>query len=155
MAKFIPLPNVVDLPDVVLFHKTHPRDQRLLLQVPTGPDTAETYVIRLDQPSAPAGEYDPRQDHKGWMRRLPNSQGLTDMLALEAHVAYYPQRGGVVMPLEDPDTIPWMTKVVALARREGHSPFQRYFARRAVKARTLPQPYLRTALRNKPGGAEW
>jgi len=155
MAKLIPLPRYDELPEVVVFHRTHPTEQRITLQVPIGPESSETYVIRMDQQSAPSGEYDPRTDHNGWLKRLNNYQGLMDALALEAHVAYYPHRNGTVMPLEDPDTIPWMRKVVALARREGHSPFDKYFRKRSKRGRLMSVPPLRSALQKRPGGAPW
>ena len=150
MAKPIPLPNVQDLPRVVIFHRNHPSSQCLLMHIPTGPESAETYPIQLDQKSPPAGEYDPRHDHKGWIKRLPNSQGLMDRLSYEMHVSYYPHDGGCVMPLEDPDAIPWIRQALALARREGYGVFDQYFNRRRAYNRTLPRPNLQRMLAMSP-----
>lgn len=156
MAKLIPLPRIEELPEVVLFHRNHPSDQRLMLQVPTGPETAETYIIRLDQRKPEAGKYDPRLDHKGWIKRLPNSQALTDLLMYEMHVAYYPHKGGTVMKLDDPDTIPYMTQVVALARRSRTTPFDKLLKRRTQRTRLVaPMSSFRQSLMRRPGGMTW
>lgn len=145
MAKQIPLPRYEELPEVVLFHRDDPRDTRLLLHVPTGPDSGETHIIDLAQPSAPIGEYDPRTDHKGWVRRLPNSRGLMDKLAIEPHVAYYYSRGGTVMVLDNPDLIPWLRIALAMARREAApNSMQSMFERRQIRARQHgPSPFRR------------
>ena len=160
MAKLIPLPRVEDLPDVVVFHRDHPSAQRFMLQVPTGPDGAETYLIRLDQPKQIPGSYDPRTDHKGWMDRLPNSQALMDRLSYEMHVAYYPNHGGTVLTLENPDEIPWVREAFAGAYMAANGGPCGALARRqpppSIRARTMPLPMLRTALGGRvPRGMSW
>lgn len=141
MGKIIPLPKLADLPEVVLFHCTHPADPRLTLQVPTGTEDAETYVVRMND-----------SDHKQWIERLPNSLALRDRLSIEKHVAYYPHRNGTVMTLEDPYEIPWVAKAFAVARAQRSSPLEGFFNRRRMRNRTLPAPTLKRALR---GGASW
>jgi len=136
MAKSIPLPKLAELPEVVLFHRSHPSDQQLLLHVPIGGDVAETYPVRLD-----------RTEHKQWMDRLPNSQALRDRLTYEMHVAYYPHKNGTVMNLVDPDELPWIRKVFATARMStGESRSDRYFRSRGQRHSRLPQSRFRTSL---------
>ena len=158
MSTLIPLPHVDQLPDVIVFHRDHPSAQRLMIQLPTGQDEAETYVIRLDQPKPEPGAYDPRTDHKGWMQRLPNSQALMDLLSYEMHVAYYPNHGGAVMMLEDPDEVSWVRQAFEMAHMAGggglHSLTTR--APAPLRARTMPLPPLRTALGGRvPRGRSW
>ena len=156
MAKFIPLPNYADLPEVVLFHRSHPSDQRLMLQVPTGPESAETYIIRLDQPSAEPGKYDPRNDHKGWIKRLPNSQALMDKLACDMHVAYYYSHSGTVMTLEDPDQIPWMTQVIAMAHHTaGEGPYEKMHQKRALRSKHPMVSAFRNSVSASAGRQSW
>lgn len=157
MAKQIPLPKIVDLPQVVVFHRNHPVEQQLLLHIPTGPETGETYIIRLDQPKPPTGEYDPLRDHKGWVKRLPNSQALMDLLAYEMHVAYYPHKGGTVIALDDPDEVSWLRVAFALAREgRGSNSFDHYFTKRRVQLRgPMMPPRLRRALGRRPGVSAW
>ena len=160
MSKLIPLPRVEELPEVVLFHRQHPSDQRLLLHVPTGPDGGETYIILLDQEAPPPGHYDPRTDHKGWVKRLPNSQALLDRLSYDMHVSYYPHKGGTVMSLEDPDEIPWVQQALSLAHQSGggtnNSPLEKRLRERNIRARrpAVASP-LRAALGRRPGGSAW
>ena len=161
MAKLIPLPRYEELPEVILFHRSHPSDPRLLLQVPTGPDSAETFVLNLEQRPMPVGEYDPRTDHKGWVKRLPNSQALLDKLAIEPHVAYYHSRGGSSMVLDNPDEIPWVRKVMTLARLQTAqgSMMEGLLTRRAKRTLSrLPSP-LRQSIDGRNnlgyGGVAW
>lgn len=158
MAKLIPLPRYEELPEVCLFHRSRPDSQRMLLQVPTGPETAETYVLDLSQRTPSAAEYDPRTDHKGWVERLPNSRALMDKLSYERHVAYYPKRGGIVMELDDPDNISWVQFAMMLARRfmTDSSSIEGFFARRQLQSRMpLRASALRQSLQLRPGGATW
>lgn len=132
---------------MVLFHRSHPSDARILLQVPTGQETAETYVIDMDQRPAPVGEYDPRTDHKGWVERLPRSRELLDKLSCDPHVAYYPSNGGASMVLDNPDEIPWVAKVMAFARMQGNGQtMDSYFARRRAGSRQMPMLPVRAAV---------
>jgi len=105
------------------------------MQVPTGPDDGETYIVRLDE-----------TEHRLWLERLPNSQALRDRLSYEMHVAYYPQHGGTVMTLEDPDEIPWVRVAFAAAHQAVDSPMAKLFARRSMRRNRLPRPQLRDAL---------
>jgi hypothetical protein len=134
MGKFIPLPKLVDLPEVVLFHHEHPSDRRLLLQVPTGPDDGETYIVRLDE-----------TEHRLWFERLPNYKALRDRLSYEMHVAFYPQ-SGTVMTLEDPDEVHWVQQAFAAAHQTTQNPISGMFARRSLRRNRIPRPQLRTAL---------
>jgi len=130
-----------------------------LVQVPTSQDDAETYVIRLDQPKHEPGTYDPRTDHKGWMKRLPNSQALMDRLSYEPHVSYYPNHGGSVLTLENPDEIPWVREAFAMAHQASNAgAFAGTVSRPppSIRARTMPLPALRTALGGRvPRGQGW
>jgi len=143
MGKNLPLPKSADLPEVVVFHRSDPSDQRLMLQVPTGTEESETYLVRLD-----------KSEHRQWVGRLTNSQALMDRLSFEMHVAYYPHRNGTVMTLEDPYEIPWLAKVLAHARAQQSSPMAGYFSKRQMRQRTLPVPALKRALGAR-GGAQW
>lgn len=141
---------------MVLFHRNHPAASRVLLQVPTGPETAETFVIDLNQLSQRSGEYDPRTDHKGWMKRLPNSQALMDKLACDPHVAYYIRRNGTSMVLENPDEIPWVRQVMAMARMEApDSAVEARFRQREVRTQSRAPSLLRRLLGLRPGGVSW
>ena len=136
MAKSIPLPKLTDLPEVVVFHRNHPAEQRLLLHVPTSISTGETYPVRLDV-----------SEHKQWLNRLPNNKVLLDKLMYEMHVAYYPHKAGTVMPLTDPDEIPWVRQVFAAASvGQGKSTLDKHFAMRTTRHKQLPAPALHTAL---------
>ena len=140
MAKSIPLPKLDDLPQVVVFHRNHPAEQRLLLQVPTGAEEAETYIVRLDQ-----------TEHRLWLERLPNYKKLRDRLAYEMHVAFYPQHGGAVMTLEDPNELSWTQVAFASAHGNHTHPLARRFAQRGMRRRMLPRPRLRSALQSGGG----
>jgi hypothetical protein len=158
MAKPIPLPRYEELPEVVLFHRSHPASPRLLLQVPTGPDTSETYLIDMAQPPAPVGEYDPRTDHKGWVERLPGGRALMDKLACDMHVAYYHSRNGTSMVLEDPDQIPWVRQIMAMARigSPDVGGVDAYFNRRSRQVAMMqPSPLRRSLATPRFGGASW
>ena len=50
--KRLDLPKIGDLPKMVLFHRDHPAEPRVVLQIPNEDRTdAETYVLRMDRPS--------------------------------------------------------------------------------------------------------
>jgi hypothetical protein len=117
------------------------------MQVPTGADSSETYVIDVAQKPAPVGMYDPRTDHKGWLERLPRSRELQDKLACDPHVAYYYSRGGQSFTLENPDEIPWVAQAVAFARMTaGNQTFDRHFTQRRMVAKQSPVLPMRVAL---------
>ena len=92
MAVSLPLPDPIGLPKVVLFHREHPSEPILTLQVPNpGATDSETYLVRLD-----------REAHRRWMERLKEHRRLMDLLTMEMHVAYEPGDGSV-RPLADLD----------------------------------------------------
>lgn len=153
----IPLPSLAELPKVVVFHRTHPTSPRILMRVPTGPDRAESYVLRLDQVSQPPGTYNPALDHHGWLKRLPNSKDLLHKLTYEMNVAYYPHDGGCIYPLTDPDEVPWVRQIMIHARQENtNGPLGRMVEgnKRRRTAKTMAKPSLHTAIsRSRPRGA--
>ena len=106
MATLVPLPAVSELPKVVVFHRQHPNEPVLVVQVPTG-DTEEfeTYRLRMDQP-----------DHKRWLAALPNARDLTYKLTYEAHLAYFPHDGGMCTRLEDVEAPSGLQRVIAQMR---------------------------------------
>ena len=143
---------------MVLFHRAHPASPRLLLQVPTGPEAAETYIIDLNQRPPPVGEYDPRTDHKGWVERLPGSKALMDKLTCDMHVAYYCSRNGTSMVLQDPDEIPYVRMAVESMRMMApDQSMDAYFARRPHLVDQRQPSRLRQSLARPRfgGGATW
>lgn len=106
MAVQLPLPEPSGLPEQVLFHREHPSDPMLLLQVPNpGATDSETYVIRLDNPK-----------HNTWVERLKGSRWLRDLLQMEMHVVYEPATGRM-QALRDLDEPPPFAQDVTEARR--------------------------------------
>lgn len=137
MAKSIPLPKLEDLPEVVVFHRSHPSDRQLLLHVPTSQSTGETYPVRLDI-----------IEHKQWVDRLPNSQALRDRMTYDMHIAYYPHKCGTIMSLEDPDEIPWIRQAFGMARvARRESRVDSYFNSRNFKRKMMPMSNIRQSLR--------
>jgi len=106
VATALPLPKHADLPDLVVFHRDHPSDPVLTMQVPVNEarSSFETYLIRLDQ-----------EAHKGWFERLPGATELRDRLTYEMHVAYSPQTGHL-QEMEDVDAVSYPQQAVAYAR---------------------------------------
>jgi len=99
------LPEPDGLPPVVVFHREHPSEPLLVLQVPDpGAEDSETYMIRLD-----------RSAHRTWMERLPAGKRLLYILQMEMHVAYEPATGAV-HPLQDLDEVPRFAREFAEAR---------------------------------------
>lgn len=106
MAKIIPLPAFSALPKVVIFHREHPAEPLIVMQVPTGDsEEFETYRIRLD-----------RAEHKEWMRHLPNARNLSYKLTCEAHLVYFPHDEGTVLPLDDAEDLPVLREAIAKMR---------------------------------------
>jgi hypothetical protein len=109
MANLVPLPAVADLPKVVIFHRTDPREPMLVMQVPKagGSEEFETYRLRLD-----------KADHKRWMSRLPNARDLAYKLTFEPHLAYFPQDGGTAVRLEDVGAPSYIQNAIAQMRNK-------------------------------------
>jgi hypothetical protein len=106
MGTVIPLPAYSALPKVVIFHREHPSEPLIVMQVPTGDSEAfETYRIRLD-----------RAEHKEWMRHLPNARNLSYQLTCESHLVYFPHDSGTVLPLDDAEDLPVLRAVIAKMR---------------------------------------
>lgn len=106
MAVKLRLPEIEGLPPVVVFHREHPADPMLILQVPSpGATDSETYRIRLD-----------RAEDRAWMERLKGSRFLQDMLMMEMHVAYEPGTGAIT-PLPDEDAPSFVEEVLGHARQ--------------------------------------
>ncbi len=142
MAVQLKLPDPAGLPHVVLFHREHPADPILILQVPDpGAEESETYLIRLDRPA-----------HRTWMLGLGNGGRLLDMLQMEMHVAYSPGDGGM-RPLRDLDEPPPLAQTFDEARKMAtHSAMRERFMRRPS---TLPPAMSRFRMRlmgRHPGG---
>ena len=105
MAVQLRLPEREGLPSVVIFHREHPADPMLVLQVPNpGATDSETYRIRLD-----------READQAWVDGLKGSRYLQDMLSMEMHVAYEPATGAIT-PLPDLDAPHPMAETLAQAR---------------------------------------
>ncbi|HUX14823.1 MAG TPA: hypothetical protein VMW52_00025 [Phycisphaerae bacterium] len=96
MAILVPLPAYSALPKVVIFHREHPSEPLIVMQVPTGDsEEFETYRVRLDH-----------KEHKEWMRHLPNARNLAYQLTCESHLVYFPHNEGTVLPLDDAEELP-------------------------------------------------
>jgi len=103
MAKLVPLPPVSELPKVVIFHRAHPSEPVLVMQVPTGDtDDFQTYRLRMDN-----------TEHKRWLSRLPDARNLTYKLTCELHLAYFPHDGGQCLPMEDAEEPSRLMRVMA------------------------------------------
>jgi hypothetical protein len=84
VATKVPLPRYNALPELVIFHREHPAEPQVILQVPTNEDRtdSQTYIIRMDN-----------EADVGWVEGLPNSRDLRDLLTMTMHVAYCPRTG--------------------------------------------------------------
>ena len=144
MGKRLPLPVISTLPEVVLFHRDHPTDPRVTLQIPNRFKTdGESYIVRLDQ-----------ADDKHWMDCLPNSAQLLYTLTMEQHVAYYPATGHqqIIPDLDAPTPV---EAAVAEARQlNSRSPVDdRMEARKRLPPRRhMPLGRFMTPLRRMLGG---
>lgn len=124
MGQRVPLPKYTALPSAVLFHRKHPADPQIILQIPnedrTG--TLASHVLYTDR----EGDY-------AWLANLLNGRALLDKLKGELHVAYYPADGHI-QAIKDLDMPGEFASVVADARTLARSPFfdrQHSMARRA------------------------
>jgi len=107
MAKRLPLPKVGDLPKVVLFHRDHPTDPRVVLQVPNDDFTAsETYLIRMDL-----------QEHLAWFIHLPRERDLKESLSAAQHIRF-DTRTGDIEEIPDIDEPTPLQRFVAKGRRQ-------------------------------------
>lgn len=83
MAVLLRLPDPEGLPPVVLFHRKHPTNPVVILQVPSpGATDAETYRLRLDKPADLC-----------WIERLKNGKEIIHQLTMEQHLRYEPGTG--------------------------------------------------------------
>lgn len=106
MATLVPLPAYSALPKVVIFHRAHPSEPLIVMQVPTGDsEEFETYRVRLDRP-----------EHKRWMGHLPNARNLSYQLTCESHLVYFPHNEGTVLPLDDAEDLPLLREAIAKMR---------------------------------------
>ena len=125
MAARVPLPAKADLPELVLFHRDHPSEPQVILQVPNEDRTdSETFVIDLEN-----------QGHIAWLESLPCARELKDQFMLSQHVSYCP-RTGFIRDIPDLDEPSVFALQLAESRRKasgGASIFDRYFARRATQ----------------------
>jgi len=109
MATIVPLPAYASLPKVVIFHREHPSEPLIVMQVPKGGgEEFETYRIRLD-----------RKEHKEWIRHLPNARNLTYQLTCESHLVYFPHDSGTVLPLDEAEELPALRAAIAQMRGRG------------------------------------
>jgi hypothetical protein len=128
MATELPLPKPSELPEGVLFHRDHPSDDRIVMQLPNADRTdAETWVLR---PS--------KFEHSAWLGALKNTRELQDMLTLEQHVAYCPSTGHCEA-VADIDTPSPTAMLIACARfmadRTVAPSIENYFVRRRAGER--------------------
>jgi hypothetical protein len=106
MSVRVPLPACCDLPVGVYFHREHPSDKRIVLQIPNTDRTAsETHAIDLDN-----------HEHKKWMADLKNSHQLSSMLEYASHVAY-DTKTGYCVTMVDLDAPSRGAELLAGARR--------------------------------------
>ncbi len=123
---------------MILFHRDHPAEPRVVLQVPNEDRTdAETYVLSMDRPADVA-----------WLNHLPRARELKDALMVSQHVAMDPTTGHLqeIADLDEPTLIeqvihdartqaaprrPTQDRAAAAKRRSRQhvppvSPFRRY-----------------------------
>ena len=106
--KRLELPTKDKLPKMVLFHRTHPSEPRVVLQIPNEDRTdAETYVIRMDRPSDVV-----------WLESLPRARAVKDALMVEQHFALDTNTGHI-QPIGDLDALSPVEKVIREARTKG------------------------------------
>ena len=118
MARIIPLPEYVNLPGGVYFHRSHPSDPELVLQVPdAAKQDSETYIVDLTNPT-----------QRAWLDGLKNSRELLNLLSWAPHVAYATTTG-YVQEMMDLDAIGRVPKLVAdmRARQAAKTP-REFFA---------------------------
>jgi|CXWL01.1.fsa_nt_gi hypothetical protein len=107
MAVRVPLPRYADLPKVVLFHRAHPTDPTVILQLPNEDRTdSETYRLDLE-----------REGDRGWIEGLPGGRDVLYKLTMEMHIAYEPATGGM-RAIADLDEPTMRQQEIALARLE-------------------------------------
>lgn len=131
MAQAIPLPKHLDLPDLVIFHREHPSEPVLTMQVPTNEDRTEfeTYLVKLEQ-----GE------HQAWMERLPHYRALMDKLGYEMHVAFCP-RTGHFHAMADLDELNYTQLAIGCARQAAQAnPLTSAVEKRRRLERSAPAP---------------
>lgn len=136
MAARLPLPKHESLPAMVVFHRDHPRDPVITLQIPNGDRTdSETYILRTDRP-----------DDMEWLDKLVGAQALRDKLTMEQHVAFDTQ-SGFMRALADLDTPGPMAAMVRDAQAQARNSSFAAGLRSAVRrGPNIPISPLRQAL---------
>lgn len=105
MASRVPLPKYSVLPQRILFHRDHPADPQVILQIPNEDETdSETYRLDLE-----------RGEDLAWLEGLQRSRELRDLLTMEQHVSYAPATG-ISEAIADLDTPNEMELAIAEAR---------------------------------------
>jgi hypothetical protein len=132
MAARLPLPKHDALPSTVIFHRDHPRDERIVLQIPNEARTdSQTYVLRTD-----------RTEDMDWIEKLIGASALRDKLTMEKHVAY-DTKSGFTQAIDDLDQPTWIEQNLRAARAQAQStPFMQRL-HTAARGRDLPVPPLR------------
>lgn len=128
MAARVPLPKRDALPEMVLFHRDHPQEPSVILQVPNADRTeAATYVIRMD-----------RETDVHWLENLPNARELRAALEIEQHIAYC-ARTGHLQAVEDLDA-PTRAEIAFWYARHFGAPSDadRFFQQRARRVPPAP-----------------
>lgn len=127
MSERLELPKIGDLPKVVLFHREHPAEPHVVLQIPNEDRTdAETYVLRMDRPSDLV-----------WLKALPRARIVLDELSVSQHFALDTETGAI-QEIRDLDEMRPAEKVIRQARLEG-APRRYDRDRKASVARRSPQ----------------
>jgi hypothetical protein len=103
----VPLPRYETLPIGVYFHREHPSDNQVILQIPNAERTnSETHMLDLQN-----------QTHKSWVDGLTNSRQLLCVLKFAKHVAYKPSTGHCE-EMPDLDAESYGAQLVTEARSE-------------------------------------
>jgi hypothetical protein len=85
MTPRVPLPPRDSLPEWVFFHREHPSDKRIVLQVPNEDQSdSATFVVDTEDTI-----------HRAWMEGLANHARLRDLLSYAQHAAFCPRTGYV------------------------------------------------------------
>lgn len=106
--KRLELPKIGDLPKMILFHRDHPADPRVVLQIPNEDRTdAETYVLSMERPSDVV-----------WLNALPRARELKDKLMVAQHIAM-DTTTGYIQEIEDLDALTTVEEIIREARLKG------------------------------------
>lgn len=137
MAARLPLPKHEKLPETVLFHRDHPSDPIIVLQIPNeDASDSETYILRTD-----------RADDMEWMDKLVRAGDLRDKLTMEMHVAH-DVKSGFLTAIDDIDAPSFMARNLQTARAQASTSFAQKIQQR-VQRRNVPTSMLRRQLGGK------